>query len=97
VVVFILIFAKTEKRQWKNDRKLVESKTLCTAILKPRSETVSQLLTTSDERSTGMLEKMEVAPGVYIAESPTTVADGKCVSSIINANDKEIAIGVAPV
>jgi hypothetical protein len=33
---------------------------------------------------------------MYTAEYVTTVVDGKCVSSIINTKDKEVAIELAP-
>jgi hypothetical protein len=43
-----------------NDRNLTKRKRLCTVVLKPNSETILQLLTTSAESRTGILPKMEV-------------------------------------
>jgi hypothetical protein len=81
----------------KNNQDVMKGNSLCTIILEPRSETIVQLLTTSAERSAGTLGKMEVAPGVYVAEFQTTVADGKCVCSVINVNNNEVAIRIAQV
>jgi hypothetical protein len=81
----------------KNNQDVMKGNSLCTIILEPRSETIVQLLTTSAERSAGILREMEVAPGVYVVESLTTVADGKCVCSVINVNNNEVAIRIAPV
>jgi hypothetical protein len=43
-----------------NDRNVKKSKRLCTIVLKPKSETILQLVTTSAESRTGILPKMDV-------------------------------------
>jgi transposase InsO family protein len=58
-------------------------------MLEPRCETVIRLPTGSRELQTGLIDKMEVAPGVIIARTLTVVRGGACLASVVNTNDEQ--------
>jgi hypothetical protein len=58
--------------------------------LKPRSETLIQVIT--NENKTGITKKEETAPGVYIGECLIDPRDFKGVVSVINTTDVPVEI-----
>ena len=58
--------------------------------LKPRTESIVSLPTKS--KGLGIIQRKEIIPGVYLAESLTEEIDGHCITSIMNTLEKEIII-----
>lgn len=62
--------------------------------LRARCENIVRLPTLS--KGQGLISKMELAPGIYLAESLSTEIDGTCISSTINTLEQDVTID-APV
>jgi hypothetical protein len=86
-----------KKIKFDEDKQTTKGDTTMSIILKPRSETIVSLPTTAPELFTGKIAKQEIAPGVIIAESLSTVREGTCITSILNARTEEVKIGLPAV
>jgi hypothetical protein len=58
--------------------------------LRARSENYVKLPTSS--KGIGLIEKQEISPGIYLAESLTRETNGLCVTSIINMLEEDVTI-----
>jgi hypothetical protein len=57
-------------------------------VLKASCETVVKVSTNSEELKVGLVSKMELLPGIIMAETLTVVQEGGCLTSILNMNDE---------
>jgi hypothetical protein len=69
-----------EDTQWKSNKQ----------TLTARSENYAKLPTSS--KKIGRIEKREISPGIYLAESLTRQTNGLCVTSIINTLEDDVTI-----
>ena len=63
--------------------------------LKNRTESIVQLPTNS--KGLGVISKREIIPGVYLAETLTEEINGYCITSVVNALERDITIDYPPV
>ena len=54
-----------------------------------RSTKIVKIPVSENSPKEGILEKCELRPGVFLAETLTTVNDNICISSVINTNEKD--------
>jgi hypothetical protein len=68
---------------------------VCTVRVPERSETIVRIpVANGIERAEGIVEKMEIIKGIYLASSLITVTNGQAITNILNTNEKDVVIEI---
>jgi hypothetical protein len=60
-----------------------------------RSETIVRIpVENGIKGAEGIVEKMEIAKGIYLASSLIMVTNGQAITSILNTNEKDVVIKI---